>query len=51
MTGVQTCALPIYTHGEMLPALMYPKLHKHPNLAGHYGTAWQNQEEEFAELA
>ena len=38
----------VYTHGEMLPAHMYPKLHKHPNLAGHYGTAWQNQEEEFA---
>ena len=40
--------LKVYTHGEMLPAHMYPKLHKHPNLAGHYGTAWQNQEEEFA---
>ena len=38
----------VYTHGEMLPAHMYPKLHNHPNLAGHYGTAWQNQEEEFA---
>ena len=38
----------VYTHGEMLPAHMYPALHNHPNLAGHYGTAWQNQEDEFA---
>ncbi len=25
----------VYTHGEMLPAHMYPKLREHPNLAGH----------------
>jgi hydroxylamine reductase len=37
----------VYTHGEMLPAHMYPKLHQHPNLAGHFGTAWQNQKSEF----
>jgi hydroxylamine reductase len=37
----------VYTHGEMLPAHMYPKLREHPNLAGHYGTAWQNQYTEF----
>jgi len=37
----------VYTHGEMLPAHMYPKLHQHPNMAGHYGTAWQNQHTEF----
>ena len=45
---VEGTDIKVYTHGEMLPAHMYPKLHKHPNLAGHYGTAWQNQEEEFA---
>jgi hydroxylamine reductase len=38
----------VYTHGEMLPAHMYPKLHQHPNLAGHYGGAWQKQKSEFA---
>ena len=37
----------VYTHGEMLPAHMYPKLRNHPNLAGHYGDAWQKQRTEF----
>lgn len=37
----------VYTHGEMLPAHMYPKLRDHPNLAGHYGGAWQKQKQEF----
>ncbi len=38
----------VYTHGEMLPAHMYTKLRQHPNLAGHYGGAWQEQRKEFA---
>ena len=38
----------VYTHGEMLPAHMYPELRKHEHLAGHYGGAWQNQKSEFA---
>lgn len=38
----------IYTHGEMLPAHGYPNLKKYPHLYGHYGTAWQNQQKEFA---
>ncbi len=37
----------VYTHGEMLPAFMYPKFREHPNLAGHYGGAWQKQKHEF----
>jgi hydroxylamine reductase len=37
----------VYTHGEMLPGHMYPKLREHPNLAGHYGGAWQKQKSEF----
>lgn len=37
----------VYTHGEMLPAHMYPKLREHPNLAGHYGGPWQKQRNEF----
>ena len=40
----------VYTHGEMLPAHMYPALHNHPNLAGHFGGAWQNQKKEFAQF-
>ncbi|MDD4890531.1 MAG: hydroxylamine reductase [Phycisphaerae bacterium] len=40
----------VYTHGEMLPAHMYPKLREHPNLAGHWGGAWQVQRREFADF-
>jgi hydroxylamine reductase len=40
----------IYTHGEMLPAHGYPKLKAHKHLAGHFGTAWQNQQKEFDNL-
>lgn len=39
----------VYTHGELLPAHGYPKLKQtYPHLYGHYGTAWQNQTEDFA---
>ncbi len=37
----------VYTHGEMLPAHMYPELRKHKHLKGHYGGAWQKQRDEF----
>ena len=37
----------VYTHGEMLPAHMYPELHKFPHLVGHFGGAWQKQKTEF----
>ncbi len=40
----------IYTHGEMLPAHGYPKLKAFTHLAGHFGTAWQNQHKEMAEF-
>ena len=40
----------VYTHGEMLPCHAYPGLKKYSHLAGHYGTAWQNQVKEFAEF-
>ena len=40
----------IYTHGEMLPAHGYPGLKKYPHLKGNFGTAWQNQQKEFAGL-
>jgi hydroxylamine reductase len=38
----------VYTHGEMLPTHGYPELKKYAHFFGHYGTAWQNQQREFA---
>ena len=40
----------IYTHGEMLPAHAYPELRKYTQLKGNFGTAWQNQQKEFADI-
>ncbi|MBU4540250.1 MAG: hydroxylamine reductase [Firmicutes bacterium] len=40
----------IYTHGEMLPCHAYPELKKHAHLKGNFGTAWQNQQKEFADV-
>lgn len=40
----------VYTHGEMLPAHGYPELSKYEHLAGNFGTAWQNQQKEFADI-
>lgn len=40
----------IYTHGEMLPCHSYPRLKKYTHLKGNFGTAWQNQQKEFADL-
>ena len=40
----------VYTHGEMLPAHAYPALKKYTHLKGNFGTAWQNQQKEFANL-
>ncbi|AUB83642.1 hydroxylamine reductase [Candidatus Thiodictyon syntrophicum] len=45
---VEGTPIKVYTHGEMLPAHMYAKFAAHPNLAGHYGGAWQDQKREFA---
>jgi len=38
----------VYTHGEMLPCNAYPGLKKYKHLGGNYGSAWQNQQKEFA---
>ncbi len=38
----------VYTHGEMLPSHGYPGLKKYSHFYGHFGTAWQNQQKEFA---
>ena len=40
----------IYTHGEMLPCHAYPKLRAFSHLKGNFGTAWQNQQKEFANI-
>jgi len=40
----------VYTHGEMLPTHGYPGLKKYPHFYGHYGTAWFNQQKEFADF-
>ncbi len=40
----------VYTHGEMLPAHAYPRLKAFPHLKGNFGTAWQNQQKEFANI-
>lgn len=40
----------VYTHGEMLPANAYPGLKRYPQLKGNFGTAWQNQQREFANV-
>ncbi len=48
LEAVKGTSINVYTHGELLPAHSYPKLKASPNLAGNYGTAWQNQQLEFA---
>ena len=41
----------VYTHSEMLPAHGYPELkRRYPHLKGNFGTAWQNQQKEFADI-
>ena len=40
----------VYTHGEMLPGHGYPELKKFPHLKGNFGTAWQNQQNEFKNI-
>ncbi len=47
LSQVKGTNIKVYTHGEMLPAHMYPRLRDHPNLAGHFGGAWQKQRSEF----
>jgi hydroxylamine reductase len=37
-------------HGEMLPCHAYPKLKEFQHFKGNFGTAWQNQQHEFADI-
>ena len=50
LEATQGKGINVYTHGEMLPAHGYPKLHAYPHLAGNYGGAWQNQQQEFVDF-
>ncbi len=38
----------VYTHGELLPAHAYPVLKSFVHLAGNYGSAWWEQQRDFA---
>jgi len=40
----------VYTHGEMLPTLAYPKLKAFGHLKGNFGGPWQKQRKEFGEF-
>ena len=42
--------VPMMVEKGMLPAHAYPELRKYPHLKGNFGTAWQNQQKEFANL-
>lgn len=50
LAQVEGTNIKVYTHGEMLPGHMYEGLRNHPNLAGHYGGAWQKQRKEFEDF-
>ena len=40
----------VYSHGEMLSAHAYAEFRKYRHFLGHYGTAWENQQEEFDQI-
>lgn len=46
----QGTGVDVYTHGEMLPAHYYPELKKFDNLVGNYGSAWWQQNQDFAKF-
>ena len=48
LTQTDETGIDVYTHSEMIAAHYYPKLKKFSHLAGNYGNAWWNQEEDFA---
>ncbi|KAL4223876.1 hypothetical protein ACF0H5_017340 [Mactra antiquata] len=48
LQATENTGIHVYTHGEMMPAHMYPGLNKFKSLAGHFGGAWQNQRIDFA---
>ena len=50
LTQSQGKGITVYTHGEMLPTHGYPTLKKYSHFYGHFGTAWFNQQKEFAQF-
>lgn len=50
LTQAEGTGINVYTHGEMMPAHMYPGLRKYKHLVGHFGDAWQKQKSEFAKF-
>ncbi|MFA5028207.1 MAG: hydroxylamine reductase [Candidatus Methylomirabilota bacterium] len=48
LTQTDGTGVDVYTHSEMIAAHYYPKLKQFSHLAGNYGNAWWNQEEDFA---
>jgi hydroxylamine reductase len=40
----------VYTHGELLPAQAREGIKKYAHLKGNFGTAWQNQQTELADI-
>ncbi len=48
LVATQGTGVDVYTHGELLPAHAYPALKAFPHLAGNYGGAWQDQQQDFA---
>ena len=47
LEATEGAGINVYTHGEMLPAHGYPRLHAYGHLAGNYGGAWQDQQRDF----
>lgn len=47
LAATEGTGINVYTHGEMLPAHGYPKLHAYSHLVGNYGGAWQDQQRDF----
>ena len=50
LTQTDGTGVDVYTHSEMIAAHYYPKLKKFSHLAGNYGNAWWNQEEDFVKF-
>ena len=50
LAQTQGQGIPVYTHGEMLPAHGYEGLKKYTHLVGNFGGAWQDQQSQFDDL-
>lgn len=48
LVATEGTGIDVYTHGELLPAHSYPQLKAFSHLAGNFGGAWQDQQQDFA---